>query len=489
MKKPVNLGFLDFSTLAQRRHFCHEEVRLNRRLAPGLYLDVAQVSEQAGQLGLHPQGEALEYAVRMRRFPHHAVLSAAEAPLERHTIDRLAVQIAAFHQRLPAAAPECPFGTPQRVLDPMLANVQVLRTNPINAASQPLIDSIEHWTRTRFAVLEPLLRARKAEGWIRECHGDLHRGNIALIDGEPLIFDALEFNPALRWIDCISDLAFLAMDLREIGERALERRLINLYLEHTGDYAGLRLLAFYQVYRAMVRAKVCGIRLGQLSQAAAAAPEALQTRTQLDQYLHLALDYTTSHKQQIFITHGLSGSGKTWLGRALSERLPLIQIRSDVERKRLFAALPDAQTSAQAGVQAGAIPDSQLYSRESSRLTYQRLLEQVEHILHSGYSVLVDAAFLRADQRAWFRALAQQHSCAFTILALSAPTEVLKERVTLRQERGDDVSDADTQILARQHEKLQPLSADEEACAIHLNTHSQAQIASFLRAMAGSDSD
>ena len=189
----------------------------------------------------------------------------------------------------------------------------------------------------------------------------------------------------------------------------------------------------------------------------------------------------------MFITHGLSGSGKTWLGRVLSERLPLIQIRSDVERKRLFAVLPDAQasgqTSAQAGGQTGAISDSQLYSRESSRLTYQRLLELAREILHAGCSVLVDAAFLQADQRQWFRALAQHQGCSFHILALSAAPDVLKERVANRLQRGNDASDADPAVLARQHEKQQPLNAAEQACATYLNTQSQAQIAAFLRRM------
>ncbi|EIC21242.1 bifunctional aminoglycoside phosphotransferase/ATP-binding protein [Thiorhodovibrio frisius] len=468
LKKPVNLGFLDFSTLEQRRHFCHEEVRINRRLAPGLYLDVVSLGDHDGEVRIQTQGEALDYAVRMRRFARHAALT--ETPIDRTIIDRLANQIAEFHLSLPAAAPESPFGRPDKILDPMLANVQVLRKSPLDPDSQQRLNQIEHWTRTRFAELEPLLAARKAEGWIRECHGDLHRGNIALLDGEPVIFDALEFNPELRWIDCISDLAFLAMDLREIGETALERRLINAYLERTGDYPGLRLLAFYQVYRAMVRAKVSGIRLAQHPEAAA---DATQARSQLDHYLRLAEDYTKNHQPQLLITHGLSGSGKTWLGLALRERLPLIQIRSDVERKRLFAtASHDPANQSQ--------PPA-LYSEETSRLTYQRLLALAEQILLSGCSVLVDAAFLRAEHREWFRALARQQDCRFTILALKAPPEVLKARVLARLKRGDDASDADAATLARQQEKQAPLSAEEAASAIHLNTQSPAEIAAFLQ--------
>ncbi|MBK5970897.1 MULTISPECIES: bifunctional aminoglycoside phosphotransferase/ATP-binding protein [Thiorhodovibrio] len=470
LKKPVNLGFLDFSTLEQRRHFCHEEVRINRRLAPGLYLDVVQIGEQAGRIRLQTHGEALEYAVRMRRFPRQVVLT--ETPVDRGIIDRLAEQIAAFHQSQPAAGSDSPYGTPEKILKPMLANVQVLRDGPLCPDSAERVSRIEHWTRQRFREFESLLAARKMEGWIRECHGDLHRGNIALLDGEPTIFDALEFNPELRWIDCISDLAFLAMDLREIGETALERRLINTYLELTGDYAGLRLLAFYQVYRAMVRAKVSGIRLSQLHQGHPDSPEdEAQARAQLDHYLCLAEDYTRVHQPRLLITHGLSGSGKTWLGHALRERLPLIQIRSDIERKRLFAA---TQNEARA---------PQLYGEQASRQTYQRLLALAEQILLAGCSVLVDAAFLCAEHRQWFHALAREQHCDFTILALKAPPDVLKARVLSRLSRGDDASDADTVILARQQEKHDPLSREEDHTAIHLETESPAQIAAFLQRM------
>ncbi|WPL17752.1 putative kinase [Thiorhodovibrio winogradskyi] len=468
LKKPVNLGFLDFSTLEQRRHFCHEEVRINRRLAPGLYLDVVSVSDQAGAIRIHAQGEAkaLEYAVRMRRFPRHAVLT--ETPIDRDIIDRLAERIAEFHLGLPPAAPESSFGQPNKILQPMLANVRVLRKNPLDPESERRIAQIEHWTRARFSELEPLFAARKAEGWIRECHGDLHRGNIALLDGEPTIFDALEFNPELRWIDCISDLAFLAMDLREIGETALERRLINAYLERTGDYPGLRLLAFYQVYRAMVRAKVCGIRLGQHPEAAA---DVRQARAHLDHYLRLAEAFTHTHPPRLFITHGLSGSGKTWLSLALRERLPLIHIRSDIERKRLFATAPSDSSTVG------------LYSEQASRQTYLRLLELTEQILLSGCGALVDAAFLRAEHREWFRTLAKQQGCDFTILALKAPPDLLKTRVLARLRRGDDASDADAVILARQQEHHDPLSEEEDHAAIHLDTESPAQIAAFLRRM------
>ena len=477
LKKPVSLGFVDFSTLERRRHFCHEEVRINRRLAPGLYLDVVSLVERNGMIRVQSQDQdqsnsdgLLDHGVRMRRFPRHAVLT--ETPVDRGIVDRLAQQIAAFHLGLPPAAPASPFGGPDQVLAPMLANVRVLRQSPLDTNSQRRVDQIAHWTRQRWRALEPLLAARKTEGWIRECHGDLHRGNIALLDGEPTIFDALEFNPELRWIDCVSDLAFLAMDLREIGATALERRLINAYLERTGDYAGLRLLAFYQVYRAMVRAKVSGIRLGQLEHGHPdAAADQAQAQAQLDCYLRLAEDYTQVHQPRLLITHGLSGSGKTWLGHALRERVPVIQIRSDVERKRLFATERNTQNAAD------------LYGKHASQQTYQRLLELAEQILLSGYGVFVDAAFLRAEQRDWFRALAHKHDCDFAILALKAPPAVLKARVQSRLRRGNDASDADTVILARQQEKHDPLSPEENRAAIQLDTESPAQIAAFLRRM------
>lgn len=466
LKKPVSLDFVDFSSLARRRHFCAEEIRLNRRLAPGLYLDVVSVCDTAGRLRLCAETEeGLEYAVRMRRFPRHATLT--EMPIDRDTIDRLAIQIADFHQQAPQAAAESPFGTPQQVLAPMLTNAQVLRAQPIDADQRARVDGIEAWTRERFTELEDEIFRRKREGWIRECHGDLHRGNIALIDGEPTIFDTIEFNPGLRWIDCISDIGFLAMDLRQIDARKLERRLINHYLELTGDYAGLRLLGFYQVYRAMVRAKVCGIRLGQES---AHARESSQTRDELDHYLRVAADYTRHQPQRVFIAHGLSGSGKTWLGQALREHIPLIQLRSDVERKRLLRT-PD-----------GTMPNpQQLYSTDASRRTYEHLRQLADRILAAGYSVLIDAACLLTEQRALFRDLAAQHHCPFTILALSASPEVLKARVSARLHAGQDASDANAATVIQQQRLREPLTAWEQAHTISLNTQSPAIIAGLLQ--------
>jgi aminoglycoside phosphotransferase family enzyme len=473
LKKPVNLGFLDFSTLARRQHCCEEEIRINRRLAPGIYLDVVAVRRQGSHIRLHGPGDILEYAVRMRRFPHHAVLS--ETPLECTILDRLAMQIATFHQNLPAAPAETAYGEPARVLDPMLANVRVLRDSPISAANLARVERIAAWTQSRFDALESLLGARQREGWIRECHGDLHLGNIALVDGEPLIFDAIEFNPELRWIDCISDIGFLAMDLRQQEARTLERRLINSYLELTGDYAGLRLLSFYQVYRAMVRAKVSGIRLAQHPGDAAICARIC---TELDHYLRLAEDYTQVHPQRVFITHGLSGSGKTWLGHALRERLALIQIRSDVERKRLFGITENA----------AAAPPAELYSPRASERTYQRLYQLAEQVLRAGCSVLVDAACLRARQRALFGDLAARHGCPFTILSLTASPEVLKARVSARCDRGDDASDANAATVIRQQGEQEPLSAAEQAQAIQVNTQSPAEIAALLQRLSQEDS-
>ncbi|MGB4335964.1 MAG: phosphotransferase, partial [Chromatiaceae bacterium] len=261
IKKPVNLGFLDFSTCERRHFFCQEELRLNARLAPHLYLEVVPVTgtPEAPQLG--GAGQTLEYAVKMRRFDQTGLLSAR--PLEGDLPERVAERVAAFHAAIPAVGEDQAFGTPEAVLVPMLANFEAIRSRSQDTAILNRLVLLEAWTRNRHAELVPILRQRRAEGFVRECHGDMHRGNIALDEGEILIFDGIEFNPALRWIDVQSELAFLLMDLEEAGELGPARRLLNRYLELTGDYAGLRVLNFYQVYRALVRAKVRAIRLSQ----------------------------------------------------------------------------------------------------------------------------------------------------------------------------------------------------------------------------------
>jgi hypothetical protein len=456
LKKPVDLGFLDFSTLARRRHFCHEEVRLNRRLAPELYLGVVAITgtPQAPQLG--GDGPVLEYAVHMRRFAQSALLT--QRALTPEIADALAARIAAFHADAPVAAPDTDYGEPAQVLAPMVENFAVIRDaiTPQGRLAAQLL-RLEQWTRTQAEVLAETLAARRRNGHIRECHGDLHRGNIAVLDGRPLIFDCIEFSPDLRWIDTASELAFLLMDLAEAGEAAQARRLLNAYLMHSGDYAALAVLRFYGVYRAMVRAKVTAIGAAQHHHGDAAQDDTLRA------YVRRALALSRQPEApRLMILCGLSGSGKTSLALALAAQLPLIHIRSDVERKRLFGLPPLARTDAQ--------PGAGIYAADAGERTYARLLQLAGECLRLGYAVLVDATFLSAVRRRAFRLLAESHGCPFDILALDAPVAVLRRRVAGRYAAGDDASEADLAVLERQLGAREALTPAERARAIFIDS-------------------
>lgn len=470
VKRPVSLGFVDFSTLGRRRFYCEEELRLNRRLAPQLYLDVIPVVRARERVSFGGEGEVIDYAVRMRRFPQEALL--AKRPLNAALIDRLAERVARFHSSLTPAAPNTPFGDPSAVSAPMIDNFPPLRAALEHGGGDPngdlklSLQRLERWTRKRIAYLRPVIEGRRREGFIRECHGDMHRGNIVVLDEQPVIFDCLEFNPSLRWIDTVSEVAFLTMDLAESGASGFARRLLNRYLEVSGDYSGLRLLRFYQVYRALVRAKVCAIQFMQSD--AGRDEDRGQTRAALHHYLALARRCTGRHRPKLFITHGLSGSGKTWIGNLLREHLPIIQLRSDVERKRLYGLAEHESLSAQ--------QRAELYAPEMTEQTYRRLLSLARELIESGFSVLVDATFLKHRQRAAFLALSQAMNCPHRILVMQAPLHLLRERLRARALAGEDASDADIDVLSLQIANRESLTEVEHQYAVFLNSEAPMQI-------------
>lgn len=474
LKKPLALGFLDFSTPERRFHCCEEEIRLNRRLAPDLYLGLVPVlgTREHPRIGAPGDpGRVLEWAVHMRRFCQDGLLD--RHPLDATLVDRLAERLAAFHAEIPPAPADSPYGTPKAVLSPMLENFRQVRARVAVAANEERLDRIEAWSLDRWRALLPVIERRRAQGRVRECHGDVHRGNIALVDGEPVIFDALEFSARLRWIDTASELAFLLMDLEQAGEWALAGRLLNRYLEIGGDHEALAMLDLYKVYRAMVRAKVLAIRLGQ---SGLGADEKRAHRRACQGYLALAEGYMRQRRPRLLIACGLSGSGKSRIGRHLREALPLVHLRSDIERKRLFGLPAEARTTAAEG--------SGIYFPQATEWTYQRLLQLAGRILDDGYDVLVDATLLTRKRRAAFRALAEARGAELVILAMTAPFEILRSRVIRRLEKNEDVSEASLEVLERQRRILEPLTADEDARAIRIDTSAPPPLTETLERIA-----
>lgn len=461
VKKPVNLGFLDFSTLAARRFFCEEELRLNRRTAPSLYLDVMAITGSAADPVLGGEGAPIEYAVRMRRFPQEALLDsmARNGTLPPGCMDTLGLALAQFHRSLAPAGADCPYASSAEVLAAAMQNFDQLRA--IGGADEhgESLERLRDWAAAEHAKLADVFDARKRDGFVRECHGDLHLRNIVLLDGVPVPFDCIEFNAEFRWIDVMNEIAFLVMDLEEHRLPDFAFRFLNRYLEVCGDYAGLRVLRFYVVYRALVRAKVAWIRARQPGMEAAAVARA---GAEYAHYLEFAQGVARPTRSGVIVMHGLSGSGKTTIARQLAESLQAVLLRSDVERKRLHGLAQQARTGSGFG--------QGIYSAVVTERTYARLADLARHAIAAGYPVILDAAFLTAGQRASFRALAHEAGVPFAIVSCEAPLQTLRERVARREAQGGDASEAGPAVLEQQILAREPLGQDEQAAVVAVDT-------------------
>jgi uncharacterized protein len=449
VKKPVRLPFLDFGTLALRRLYCEEELRLNRRTAPALYLEVVPIAGSPDAPRIGAPGEAIEYAVKMRRFPQDALADrmAKRGALGPKEIDALADAIAEFHAAIPAAPAASAYGDHEQVVGPALANFDEIVPE---AGDAPRLERLRRWTRSESDRLREAFASRRREGFVRECHGDLHLGNIVFLEGRPALFDGIEFGAGLRWIDVMSEAAFLVMDLLEHGLDAAAWRFLNAYLEATGDYAGVRVLRYYIVYRAMVRAKIARLR----------APDG-----EYRHYFALADFVAVSARPALVLMHGLAGSGKTTVAQALLERAGAIRVRSDVERKRLHGLAAEARTHAR--------PYGGIYAPEATRCTYDRLKQVVRDVAGSGHAVIVDAAFLWRAERDAFRALARELGAAFLIVSCRASQAELRRRVERREAAMSDASEAGIAVLENQIATQEPLAPDELAHAVVVDTEDE----------------
>ncbi len=460
IKKNVQFDFLDFSTLDKRHFYCQEELRFNSRFAPGLYLQLVPITGSAQHPHMNGSGEAIEYAVQMKQFDGSMLLShvADRGELSADIIDQLAELTAEFHRHAASDTSNSHFGTPQETHHWFQGNFAHIRPLISNEKFLHQILQLEYWGEQALLKNNRLMEQRKRQGFIRECHGDLHLGNITLIDGKVTPFDGIEFNPGLHWIDVISEIAFVVMDLQQRGLNQFAYRFMNRYLSASGDYDGLALLPYYLVYRALVRCKVALLRWQQHQN-----PQDLQ---EAESYTCLAENYSKPKSAQLFITHGYSGSGKSTLSAQIAESLGIIHLRSDVERKRLINKPDhdDSQKGADNEVNQG------LYTPENVMLVYRRLAELASSLLDAGFSVLIDAAFLQSSQRKLFAELAAKKMVDFLILDFFAPEQELKRRIKGRQKSGNDVSEATIAVLEHQLKTAQAFSATELDKVIQIDT-------------------
>ena len=448
IKKPVRLPFLDFSTLTLRQGCCQDELRLNRRFAPDLYLGVVALYNTLEDPQWSGTGLPIEYAVKMKRFEEADRLDRVcdRGELQAAHLSDLADTLNAFHQEAAIAPMDSCFGGAPEIIAPARENFRDLLKLLPQAAVQHRLAALQYWTEVQFSQLAPLMVVRKRDGRVRECHGDLHLANMVLIDQHVRLFDCLEFSEDLRWIDVASDLAFTYVDLLAHQQPGLANWFVDEVLSRSGDYESVQVLRFYAVYRALVRAKVAAIRS---LQSADDDHEALA-------YVALAERLIALVPKHLVITHGLSGCGKTVASTTRLQSDPLastVRLRSDVERKRLFGLAPTDAS--------GSTIDAGIYAASAGAQTYARLRSLAEMLLRAGGTVIVDATFLKRADRDVFRALAHQAGATFEILAPQATPDQLLQRIQARSAFGRDASEATLDVLARQMRTVEPLQADE----------------------------
>jgi aminoglycoside phosphotransferase family enzyme/predicted kinase len=461
IKKPVRFPFVNFSTLEKRYRSCRDELRLNRRLAPNLYLDVVPIggSPASPRVGAVP---AIEYAVKMLRFDPSQTLDRYidQHEISRRHIQELAELLATFHQGLAPLPGTRPGDDVRKNADELLQ-----MDGPV---TQARLRPVRDWLSAQSEALENLFAIRERSGAIRECHGDLHLGNLVLLDDRIVPFDCLEFDRSLRTIDVIDEMAFPVMDLLAHACQTLAFELLNRYLERTGDYTGTRLLRYYLLHRALIRCKTRMLNR--------AIREQQRDAIELTPYLDLAEQLISESAPRLMITHGFSGSGKTTVTNELLATLPAIRIRSDIERKRLHGIEPGEGKASK--------PDEALYSTSASDKTYATLERFAASALDAGFNVIIDAAFLKRARRDSFRRLARKHLAGFTILSFDAAVTELRERVSLRRAQGADASDADVSVLEQQLRTAEPLSPEESRMTIGIDTTSPVDTDSIRKQVA-----
>lgn len=472
IKKPVNFGFVDFSSLEKRKFYCFEEIRLNSRLAPEIYLQVVAIYGSAEQPSFIETGEPIEYAVKMRQFSQHDLLSdvSKQKQLEiKHIVDMARV-IAAFHANIDKASAIDNFSTPEDVHSWVMGNIAQIETRNESDKCVNALHKLKNWSEDKYKDLYEILRKRKVSGFVRECHGDMHLGNMALLHNKVTIFDGIDFNDHLRWIDVMSEVAFVVMDLQKRDHSSFANQFLNLYLQHTGDYSGLRVLNYYLVYRALVRAKVAILRLTQNQQPEI---EKKYTQDEFESYIKLATNFIAKKNISFAITHGLSGSGKSTYSELLLNSANTIRLRSDIERKRLHGYVAEDSTDS--------LIDQGIYTLDSSYKTYERLAMLAKCIMLSGYSVIVDACFLQRELRENFLQLANELHIPFIILDFYASEAVLRQRIITRSKDQSEPSEADLTVLDSQLKKYVALDENEKKYSIHINTEDKVDIEEVIK--------
>lgn len=467
VKKPVDLGFLDFTTLERRRFFCAEEVRLNQRLTHDVYLRVVEVRGDDG-LRIEGPGSTREVAVEMRRLPHDRMLDVLVRAdrAEPALLDDIGRIVARFHAAAPTGGEIDALGRLEAIAANWRENFEQTATFGADVLPDEWRSGLQRWVRAFIDREAARFAARIRAGRIRDCHGDLQAQHVCCTDPVQ-IFDCIEFNQRFRFGDVAAEIAFLMMDLDRLGRADLGLRFVNAYLEEGGDYEAVPLLDFYRAYRAFVRGKVLGFMLPDRPDAAAKARERFA----------LAHRYTrTERAPRLMITTGVVGSGKSTVARAVAARLGAIVVRTDAVRKRLEGLSPTTHRPAAAG--------EGLYTPEMGRRTYAEALRLAGALLAAGWPVLVDGTFSTAAERQQARELAARLRRPFASLWCDAPDAVLHARLRRRAADPREVSDAGPELLAPHRARYEPPQGEPGTLRVDTAGGSEAAVEAALRAMA-----
>lgn len=454
LKKPVDLGFLDFSTLEKREYYCQQELALNQPIAPDIYLEVLPITQQQEALELNGKGETVEYALKMRQFPQSALLSEMEKQghLTESLLAQLGKRVARFHQNTKTNDYIRQFGEPEAIKEAIDNNYK--QTEQYIGVTQTQQQFAETKTFTDRFCQESysLLKQRVQNHLIRECHGDLHLKNICLWQDKIQLFDRIEFNEPFRFVDVMYDVAFTVMDLDFRGCTELGNIFLNSYLEYTGDWTGVPVLPLYLTRQAYVRAKVNSIMLddSHISQ-----EEKQQAREQAIEYYHLAWQYTQPQQGRFWMMSGLSGSGKTTVAREIAKQYNGIHLRSDAVRKHL------------AGIDVEETGSEEIYSGEMNEKTYEKLLEIGVLLASQGWSVILDGKYDKQPLREAVIKEAQAYGLPLQIVHCEAPMAVLRDRLAKRK---GDISDASASLLAQQQANADPFLETEQSYLLTIDT-------------------
>ena len=457
VKKPVNYGFLDFTTLEKRRYFCQREVELNRRICPDVYLGVEEIRQQAGRYTIGGPGQTVEYAVKMRRLSPDSSLERLlkEGRVSLQDIERIAARIARFHRKAETGPRITGYGDLETVRENVKENFAQTEEFVGRALSRETYDDLAAYSQAFMEVRKDVFRARAEEGRVRDCHGDLHVAQIFL--EAPLedgawdgisILDCIEFNDRFRCSDVAEDIAFLAMDLDFNGRLDLSRAFVEAYTRESGDEGIFDLLDFFKAYRAYVRGKIACFRAEDSHLPEGARADALETARAYFKLAHFYVPILP--KPAVILVCGVTGTGKSTLAAQLATRWSMLRISSDLVRKNLAGIGPDVHRyeSFMEGI----------YSPQFSALTYGAMLFEARRQLLKGNSVILDGTFRRSEERARAVALAEELHGEVWIVECRLSEEQARERLERRMARGDSVSDGRWEFYHRQLDNWEPVA-------------------------------